>query len=68
MTPPVTTVGDAPEGMVELKVKNAMGRRIGLHQIDAECMDDELMVAIKSWQLRHAGVSLTIIRPSGESA
>lgn len=54
--------------MVELKVKNAMGRRIGLHQIDAECMDDELMVAIKSWQLRHAGVSLTIIRPSGESA
>lgn len=68
MTPPVTTVGDAPEGLVELKVKNALGGRIGFFQVDASAIDDELRSDIRRWQVRHAGAALHLIRSSGETA
>lgn len=68
MRPPVVTVDDAPEGLVELKVRDAHDHRIGYLQIDADAMDEELMGDLKRWQLRHAHAVLSIIRGSAEIA
>lgn len=52
---PVVRAIDSPEGLVEYKVRNANGVRIGFFQISASAMDDTLLEAMHDWQARHAG-------------
>lgn len=64
--PPVVEVADAARGLIELKVKDSRGTRIGFFQIATSDMDDELMEALMDWQTRHCheGGSLSITRAS----
>lgn len=62
--PSVIEAVDPPEGLVEIKVKDARGKRIGFLQVSADDLDDELVEALVDWQARHSheGGSLSIIR------
>ena len=51
---PIVEVSDAPFGLLELKVRDSAGDRIGFLQISAENFDDELKEDLLAWQSRHA--------------
>ena len=53
MAPPLVEVADAPEGIIEIKVRDHWGARIGFYQISADDLDTELVDALKAWQARH---------------
>lgn len=67
---PVVEVADAARGLIELKVKDSRGARIGFFQIASSDMDDELLDALKDWQARHSheGGSLSLMPVSSSSA
>lgn len=69
LIPPVVEIADAARGLIELKVKDSRGARIGFFQIAASDMDDELMEDLQDWQQRHCheGGSLSIIRASSSA-
>lgn len=69
LIPPVVEIADAARGLIELKVKDSRGARIGFFQIARSDLDDELMDALTSWQERHCheGGSLSIMRVSSSS-
>lgn len=52
--PPLVEVADAPKGLVEIKVRDHWGTRIGFHQINADDLDAKLVDALKAWQGRHS--------------
>ena len=54
MAPPLVEVSDAPPGLIEIKVRDHWGARIGFHQINADDLDVELVDALKAWQARHS--------------
>lgn len=54
MVPPLVEVADSPEGLIEIKVRDAWGARIGLLQASADDLDEELVTALKAWQGRHS--------------
>lgn len=53
---PIVEVADSPDGLIEIKARDANGDRIGFFQISASAYDDQLVAAITEWQARHAGV------------
>lgn len=61
---PVVEVADAPHGLVELKVRDSHGVRIGFCQVAADDLDDELVDALTAWQHRHTHGLLTLMPPS----
>lgn len=65
MAPILVEVSDSPEGLVELKVRDSNGVRIGFFQVSEDDLDDELVADIKAWQIRHAHRALFIVSPSG---
>ena len=60
--PPIVEVADSPDGLMELKIRDSRGNRIGFFQMAADCLDDELEEALRDWQARHAnaGANLSI--------
>jgi len=61
-------VSDAPLGLVELKVRDSRGVRIGFMQVSQADLDDELVDALIDWQARHShGGRLSIIPASVSS-
>ena len=60
MAPPLVEVADAPEGLVEIKVRDYWGARIGFHQIKADDLDVELIEALKAWQGRHSHFAISL--------
>lgn len=60
MAPPLVEVADAPDGLIEIKVRDHWGARIGFHQIKADDLDVELVDALKAWQSRHSHCCLSL--------
>lgn len=58
---PLVEVADAPEGLVEIKVRDYWGLRIGFHQIRADDLDAKLIEDLKSWQARHAHCVVSLV-------
>jgi hypothetical protein len=52
--PPLVEVSDAPEGLIEIKVRDHWGARIGFFQATVPDLDTEVVDALKAWQARHA--------------
>lgn len=65
---PVVKVIDAPEGLVEFKIKDSRGARIMFLQATAVDLDDELMEALHDWQERHAHEGLHLMPASASVA
>ena len=53
MRPPLVEVADSPEGLLEIKVRDSWGVRIGFFQVRADDLDPEIIEALKAWQARH---------------
>ena len=68
MTPPLVEVSDAPPGLIEIKIRDSKGARIGFFQVSAFDVDTEVVEALKAWQGRHSHRSLTLLPPSVSSA
>ena len=68
MIPPLVEVSDAPPGLIEIKVRDAGGARIGFFQASAPDLDTEMVDALKAWQGRHSHRGLTLVPPSAASA
>jgi len=68
-TPPIVAIPDAPEGLTELKIRDAHGHRIGFFQAAEQDLDDEIVADLVRWQARHAheAANLTLM-PSAASA
>jgi hypothetical protein len=60
MIPPLVEVADSPEGLIEIKVRDYWGVRIGFHQIRADDLDVELVNALKAWQARHSHCCISL--------
>jgi hypothetical protein len=52
--PPLVEVADAPKDLVEIKIRDSEGLRIGFFQVRADDLDTEVVDALKAWQSRHA--------------
>lgn len=52
--PPLVEVTDAPAGLVELKIRDCRGTRIGFCQVAASDVDDELIDGLVAWAQRHS--------------
>jgi hypothetical protein len=52
--PPLVEVSDAPPGLIEIKIRDSKGARIGFFQATAADLDTEMVDALKAWQGRHA--------------
>lgn len=59
MTPPIVEVADSPAGLIEIKVRDAWGVRIGFLQAAANDLDDDLLTALKAWQARRSHCCVT---------
>lgn len=68
MAPPVVEVTDAPRGLVELKIRDSRGTRIGFFQVASSDLDEELVSDLHAWQARHAHRQLSVIRGSSSSS
>lgn len=68
MVPPLVEVADAPEGIIEIKVRDHWGARIGLYQISADDLDKELVDALKAWQARHTHCTVSRTPAVGQTA
>lgn len=51
---PLVEVADAPSGLLEIKVRDSRGNRIGFFQVSDTDLDTEVVDALKAWQSRHA--------------
>lgn len=51
---PVVQVSDAPSGLLEIKVRDSQGNRMGFFQIAAAEVDDQLLEDLHDWQARHS--------------
>lgn len=69
IVPPIVEVTDAPHGLVELKVRDCRGARIGFFQASDSDLDDELTDALLAWAQRHShqGAGLSIVRSSASA-
>lgn len=67
MTPPLVEVSDAPAGLIEIKIRDSGGVRIGFFQASAPDLDTEMVDALKAWQARHSHRRLTLA-PSSVSS
>ena len=63
MTPPLVEVSDAPPGLIEIKIRDSKGARIGFFQASATDLDTEVVDALKAWQGRHPHRSLALVPP-----
>jgi hypothetical protein len=61
---PIVETRDPARGLLELKVRDASGARIGFFQVSEGELDDELVNALRDWQARHAhaGVDLSLLK------
>jgi hypothetical protein len=50
---PLVEVADAPSGLLEIKVRDSRGNRIGFFQASDTDLDTEVVDALKAWQSRH---------------
>jgi hypothetical protein len=50
---PLVEVADPPDGLTEIKIRDARGTRIGFFQVSAADLDTEVVDALKAWQARH---------------
>ena len=64
MVPPLVEVSDAPAGLIEIKIRDANGARLGFFQASASDLDAEMVDALKAWQSRHSHRSLTLVPDS----
>jgi hypothetical protein len=53
--PPLVETADPPEGLLEIKIRDSRGNRIGLFQVDAAYIDNQITNALKAWEARHSG-------------
>jgi hypothetical protein len=51
---PLVEVANPPEGLTEIKIRDARGTRIGFFQLATADLDREVVNALKAWQARHA--------------
>lgn len=68
MVSPLVEVSDAPPGLIEIKIRDSKGARIGFFQASATDLDTEVVDALKAWQGRHSHRSLTLLPPSVSGA
>ena len=68
MMPPLVEVSDAPPGLIEIKIRDSKGARIGFFQVSASDVDTDVIEALKAWQGRHSHRSLTLLPPSASEA
>ena len=68
MSEPLVEVSDAPPGLIEIKIRDSKGARIGFLQASAGDLDTEVIEALKAWQGRHSHRGLTLVPPSVSEA
>lgn len=66
MVAPLVEVSDAPPGLIEIKIRDSKGVRLGFFQVSATDLDTEVIDALKAWQVRHSHRRLTLL-PSASS-